>query len=298
MTSLDARALAQRLGGQASGPNRLHCPGPDHSRFDRSLTVWLDPAAPDGFRVHSHAGDDPLMCRDYVRAQLGLSAWRPTGRPDRDGQVPRNRPVDTDNNGVELAQHLWTLRQEVAGTIAETYLRTARHYQGPIPPALGFLPGSRKHPPAMIAAFAIAEEISPGILSVTKSAIRAVHLTKLKSDGSEKADLPAPKIILGRGAKGIPIMLAAPNDRLGLAITEGIEDGLSIREATGLGVWVAGSATRMPALADAVPGYIESVTVIGDNDPAGGQAANSLARRLAERGIVATVKFLKSTKVM
>ena len=91
-------------------------------------------------------------------------------------------------------------------------------------------------------------------------------------------------------------MLAAPNDRLGLAITEGIEDGLSILEATGLGVWAAGSASRMSALADSVPDYIESVTLIGDNDRAGAQAANSLARRLADKGITGRIKFLKSTK--
>jgi hypothetical protein len=193
---------------------------------------------------------------------------------------------------------LWKIRQPLEGSLAETYLRVARHYKGPIPGTLGFLPASGKHPPAMIAAFAIAHETNPGTFSVPQSALRAVHLTKLKPDGTGKADVPAPKIILGRGASGLPIMLAAPNDRLGLAIAEGIEDGLSILEATGLGVWAAGAASRMPALADSVPDYIECVTIIGDNDRAGAQAANSLARRLADRDITAHVKFLKSTKAI
>ena len=42
-----------------------------------------------------------------------------------------------------------------------------------------------------------------------------------------------------------------------LAITEGIEDRLTVHEATGLGAWAAGSASRMPALAYVLPGYIE-----------------------------------------
>src|SRR5262249_38802886 len=45
---------------------------PGHSAGDRSLSVKLDSAAPDGFLVHSFAGDDPIVCRDYVRQKLGL----------------------------------------------------------------------------------------------------------------------------------------------------------------------------------------------------------------------------------
>ena len=40
----------------------------------------------------------------------------------------------------------------------------------------------------------------------------------------------------------------------------------------------------MPALADAVPDYVESVTVIADGDDAGRRNADELARRLFERG--------------
>ena len=47
-------------------------PGPGHSAEDRSLSIKFDDAAPDGFVVHSFAGDDPIACRDYVRSKLGL----------------------------------------------------------------------------------------------------------------------------------------------------------------------------------------------------------------------------------
>ena len=297
MISLDTRSVAQRLGGSPSGPNRVQCPGPGHSRKDRSLTVWIEPDAPDGFRVYSHAGDDVLVCRDYVRAQFGMPAWRAGANPNPNRSGPPLRKTRAEDDRVELARYLWNWRQPIKNSIAETYLRAARHYNGLIPATLGFLPTAGKHPPAMIAAFATAQETEPGTFSVPLSSVRAVHLTRLRPDGSGKADLPNAKIMLGRGAGGVPIMLAAPNDSLGLAITEGIEDGLSIHEATGLGVWVAGSASRMPALAPSVPDYIECVTIIGHNDPAGTQAAKSLAGRLADRGIAARIKFLKSTKV-
>ena len=48
--------------------------------------------------------------------------------------------------------------------------------------------------------------------------------------------------MIGRST-GAPIVLAPLTDALGLAITEGIEDALSVHEATGLGVWAAGSAS-------------------------------------------------------
>jgi hypothetical protein len=57
------------LGGEARG-NRVSCPGPGHGKHDRSLSIKFTHNAPDGFLVHSFAGDDPLDCRDYVRERL------------------------------------------------------------------------------------------------------------------------------------------------------------------------------------------------------------------------------------
>jgi hypothetical protein len=81
---------------------------------------------------------------------------------------------------------------------------------------------------------------------------------------------------------GQPIVLAPVNDLLGLAITEGIEDGLAVHQATGLGVWAAGSATRMPALAHLVPSYIECITVYAHDDTGAGYA-RELAAAIDQR---------------
>jgi putative DNA primase/helicase len=114
--------------------------------------------------------------------------------------------------------------------------------------------------------------------------VEAVHLTLLRPDGSGKAQVDKPKIIVG-SPRGLPIMLAPPNDLLGLAITEGIEDALSAHQATGLGVWAAGAAYFMPKLAAVVPSYIEAVTIYAHADKAGQDGAQQLAAALRKCGI-------------
>jgi 5S rRNA maturation endonuclease (ribonuclease M5) len=76
----DLPSPARALGGEIRG-NQILAPGPGHSALDRSLAVKLDPAAPDGFFVHSFANDDLGACRDYVREKRGLPAFKSKGRP-------------------------------------------------------------------------------------------------------------------------------------------------------------------------------------------------------------------------
>jgi hypothetical protein len=58
------KKLASKLGAEISN-GWLNMRGPGHSKGDRSLGIRLDPAAPDGFWVHSFA-DDPEVCRKHV----------------------------------------------------------------------------------------------------------------------------------------------------------------------------------------------------------------------------------------
>jgi hypothetical protein len=116
-----------------------------------------------------------------------------------------------------------------------------------------------------------------------------VHLTLLKPNGSGKADVEKPKLVIGSPG-ALPIVLAQPNDLLGLIICEGIEDGLTAHEATGLGAWAAASAGRLPVLAAIIPGYIESVTIYAHDDLAGRNGAHELAKALDQRGIEVLVE--------
>ena len=278
----DLKVLARLLDGDVSG-SQVVAPGPGHSRKDRSLSVRLSPSAPDGFIVFSHAGDDWRESRDYVRERMGLP--RRTA-PRRPSEVRRRVPERQEDDGRPLS--LWRRRQPVVRSIAERYLREARGYHGPIPATLGFLPPQGEHPTALIAAFGLATESEPAVIDIADAKVRGVHLVRLAPDGRSRLD----KITVGRGALGSPIIVAPLNDGLGLAITEGIEDALSIHIATGLGAWATGGASRMPAIAEAVPTYCECVTVIGDDNAAGRKNAGELTARLRARGLEAILKII------
>jgi hypothetical protein len=178
----------------------------------------------------------------------------------------------------QLATALWAKRKPVEGTLAERYLFW-RGFAGCPPATLGYLPQHQAHPPAMVAAFGLPQEFEPGVLAPPEN-VTGVHITRLTPTGQKVASKP--KVMLGASA-GLPIVLAPVNDLLGLAITEGIEDGLAAYLATGLGVWAAGADTRMPALASIVPSYVRSVTVFAHND-AGAPYARELAGALIKRG--------------
>jgi hypothetical protein len=109
-----------------------------------------------------------------------------------------------------------------------------------------------------------------------------VHLIKLKPDGSDRLrDDPKCKITIGKDI-AVPIVLAPPNDGLGIAVAEGIEDALIAHQETGLGAWAAGGAARLPMLANAIPDYTECVTILVDDNEAGRRGATKLATRIHE----------------
>jgi hypothetical protein len=195
----------------------------------------------------------------------------------------QKRDQDEAQERLSKALWLWQRRQPIERTAAETYLREARGYCGRLPATPGFLPASGEFPPAMIAPFGMATEIAPGKIVIDEAAIRGVHLTSLKPDGSGKAGTGRDKIMIGKSI-GSPIVLVPVNEGLGLVITEGIEDALSVHDATGLGAWAAGSRSRMPALAARIPAYVECVTVVADADALGRADAEKLAAAIPAHG--------------
>ena len=281
MTALAFDALLQAINGRF-GIHDIACPlcGPEKrspsNRIRRVLRLWY--VSP-GFI-------------SFVCARCGEEGFV------RDRDAPRINPVTRARVASELEQHrqagaaerlrkalaLWRIRQPLRGTIAETYLREARAYNGALPPTLGFLPARDEYLPAMIAAFGIPDEPEPGLLVLPDAKLKGVHLTRLAVDGSDRDCGQKAKIMIGMSS-GAPIVLAPPNDLLGLVISEGIEDGLSAHVATGLGSWVAGSAGRLPAICGAIPHYVEAITVLVDDDEVGRRHANELARRLSARGV-------------
>jgi hypothetical protein len=284
MRTASLRDIARALGGEVSGSQVL-APGPAHGPRDRSLSVRLSATAPDGFLTHSFAGDRFEDCRDHVRSRLDL--------PLRDRMPrPKRRDPDDAKSAPARARWLWHQRQPIAGSLAERYLVETRGLSGPFPATLSFLPARDGYPPTLIAALGLPTEPEPGLLAISDDAVMAVHLIRLKDNGSGKSDIKPNKITVGRAALGSPIVLAPPNDLLALSIVEGIEDALSIHAAVGVGSWASGGATRMPALAATVPRWIECVTVVAHPDDAGRRHATELAKQLEVRGFETILNLL------
>lgn len=266
------------------GDNMLAlCPNCSHLRrkkHDPCLSVLIDRRGV-RWRCH-HCGWDGWQFYDDTRDETAAPI------DPRRIEIERREGEQIDRAAIaerlELARRLWSQRRPIAGSPAEIYLRQARGYSGWIPATLAYLPARAQHPHAMIAAFGIPTEPEPGRLAIDPEAICGVHLTKLAPDGRGKAGTDKDKRIIGRGIRA-PIVLAPVNDLGGMVIAEGIEDALSGHEATGLGAWAAGCASRLPALAAAVPFYVECVSLLVDPDPDGQRHAAALQAALQARQI-------------
>jgi hypothetical protein len=290
MMGLDLNVVNALTGGKL-GTHDVPCPlcGPlkrkPISQRKQVLRIWHSEPAFASFHC-ARCGE-----KGYVRDTTAVSLDPAAIARAKAEVAERDRVLGVER--LSKAKWLWAKRRSIYGSLAETYLREARGYQGAIPSTLAFLPARGEYGPAMIAAFGIPEEPEPGHITIADDAVRGVHLTRLAPDGSGKAGTDKDKIMIGMSA-GWPIVLAAPNDLLGLAVTEGIENALSVHEATGLGAWAAGSASRLPALAPALPTYIEAVKIIMDDDVDGRRHAHELAARLSDRNIEVRLVLLRA----
>jgi Toprim domain len=279
--------IMDSLTGGRPGPHDVPCPlcGPlkrsARGRRKRTLRIWrVEP----GFATYYCA-----RC-----SQSGFTRDHYSSPPDpiklakAHAEIAQHRRIITAAR-LSMARWLWSRRRPVFRSVVQTYL-AARGYRGTIPPTLGFLPASKGHPPALIAAFGFATEVEPGVIRIADDAVVGVHLIKLKPDGGDRLrdddldDDDEAKITIGKDIIA-PIILAPFNDLLGLCIAEGIEDALIAHQATELGAWAAGSASRMPGLGDLVPSYTETVTIAVDDNDAGHRGSAGLAQRLHARGI-------------
>jgi putative DNA primase/helicase len=278
-----ARAVKLRRVGRELVGACVVCGGDDRFAVDPKRAIWNCRGC--------GKGGDVIALQQHIDGSSFADAVRALTVGERSASIrrtppPASKPKSDDTylkQQARKAAWLWSQRQPLAGSIGERYLREARGYGGRLPPTLGFLPAREDRHPAMVAAFAMAPETEPTVLG-EPSDVASVHLTLLKADGSSKVDTKPNKIIVGSPASR-PIVLAPINDLLGLAITEGIEDGLSVAWALGIGAWAAGAAGFMSPLAGVVPSYVEAVTIYAHRDPAGERGAGSLGDRLVARGI-------------
>ncbi len=208
-------------------------------------------------------------------------------RPSR-AQVEQFRATSAKQHEIArvkrlgTAHWLWGQRRPPGRTVVETYLR-ARGYLGPIPRTIGFLPATKGYAPSMIAVYGVAHEIAPGEIDIADAAVTGVHITRLLPDGTWRERSGDAKIAIGNDITE-PIVLAPPTDLLSLGIVEGIEKGLILHQDTGCGVWAAGCAGKLPKLAQHVPRFISSVTIIVDPDIDGRRNSEALGDLLLDHG--------------
>lgn len=206
---------------------------------------------------------------DFLDALAALACRVGTGGA---GESARHRPrrtraVTTEPTSTPIAVRIWQATQPDSGPI-HAYLR-ARGLSGDVPVSLRFHPALRYEReivgefPAMV-----------GPLVNAKDEVVGIHRTYLQADGSAKADVLKPKMFLG-AVRGAAIRLC---DDVGetIAITEGIETGLAVQEATGLPTWVAGSAGNLRSIE--LPASVIRVYICADHDENGvGQREAELA---------------------
>ena len=214
------------------------CPGPGHSPRDRSLCIRLEAGAPDGFVVHSFAGDDPLACKDYVRSKLGLPPWQPGDEQDRrihpskvrawdrsavDAQAEDRTRTEDDLIRIKRATEIWNEACDPRGTLAEQYLRsrclnltddvagTVLRFH-PRTPWRNENTGRTDRVPALIALFR----------SIDDDSITAIHRIALNADGTK----------IERRMLGVVQRAAVKLDPLGneIAIGEGVETCMAARQ--------------------------------------------------------------------
>jgi putative DNA primase/helicase len=198
---MDARHAARALGGETIGRQQVICPGPGHSRGDRSLSVRF---TGDDFIVHSFAGDDPIECRDYVRERLGLEPFGHGSSRTHGPALPRDpQPaVDDISDRIGWARSIWRATKPAKGTLVERYLVETRRLELPDTVCIRFHPRLKftrtgEFYPTMVCA----------MVDIHTNEFTGVHRTYL-TEGARKAGVLTLGRKLGSAIKIVPTRLS------------------------------------------------------------------------------------------
>jgi putative DNA primase/helicase len=248
------RSWAFALGGVVSG-NSVLAPGPGHRRTDRSMSLTVSAGSSDGFVVFSHAGDDWKVCRDYVRARLGMGAFQPK-------QVINieQRPEDIY---CELALKIWHQSADSRGTVVELYLKS----RGLELPDEAAKEAIRFHSNCYFRG-----ERLPTMVCLVRNIVtnepQGIHRTALTMKGTAvKRDGKTFRLSLGAVAGGAIKLDPNEDVTMGLCIGEGVETCLSGRMMGYRPVWSVLSTGGIAAF-PVLPG-INGLTIFGEHDARG-----------------------------
>lgn len=195
------------------------------------------------------------------------SLWRAIRDPEP--RLPTSEPFRQSKDCSNFIRYLWDTSLLACGTTVETYLRN-RQIVSITPPSLRWLPNHPHTPsntrwPVMLAAVVSAD-----------GELRALHRTYLNPNGSGKAAVDQPKKSLGP-IRGYSCHLGEAGEDL--AVSEGIETGLSFQLVTGIPTWAALNAGNLRSLILPPLPIASFVTIAADADEPGLKAAEDAAAR-------------------
>lgn len=253
---------ARKLRGEVFA-RQIRCPGPGHTRHDRSLSLKPSAKSSLGYIFKSFAGDSFERCADHIRERLGLPAFAPGGCPPVARPDPAADDIDNADDSARsaLALSIWEEGTPIRWTPAEIYLRDDRQLR--LARDLDWHRVLRYHKKcrfeganhrAMIALYHDCLTDEP----------RAIHRTFLTREGHKigRAMLGPVK---GCAIKLDPLPLQECSGTL--AIGEGIESTLAGRIFGYQPAWALGSAGAIGSF-PIIPG-VEKLIIFGENDRSG-----------------------------
>lgn len=246
-----------------------------------------------------YAGDQRWHCfgcgeggdvLDFVRKLHGVglrdAAGMLTGSNLPVVAMPRlEQPTDADRDTIREAVEIWRNSYAIGGTPAERYLRN-RGITIRLPDCLRFsmLRFGRRGPlPALVALVAGPDDQPCGI--------QRIFLT----DDGRKANLPDGKVKFSLGRiRGGAIRLT-PGAVSGMILSGSVEDGLSLMEIEGRGVWAAPGEEMLAGMM--LPEPVRSVVIGADADEAGYRfAAKARDKFMSEGRMVRVIVPMNGAK--
>jgi hypothetical protein len=272
-TRTTARDIVRALGGKWHGRYGLaRCPAHDDREPSFSVRQMRD-----GPALHCFAG---CAFKDVVGELKARGIWDETCSPDRSTRIaPPDRALD-EGRRTDYARSLWDRANPIAGTRAETYLRTRGIALPPIgTKALRFLPRLKHTPtgrdyPCMIA----------GLTDWTNRLV-AVQRTYLSDDGTAKAPVMAAKMTVGPMGHAAVKLIEPKGETLALA--EGVETALSAYALHFIPAWATLSAQRLSKIR--IPAHIRRLVIFADEGSVGRDEAARAAQFYRACGFSAMV---------
>ncbi|MZR29657.1 DUF7146 domain-containing protein [Sneathiella litorea] len=271
------RSTASEIITALGGRNGVCC-CPAHN--DRKPSLSIIDSEDGNVIVHCFAGCEYSDIKDELRRRGLLPEWQLSEvDPERQTRIDaerRKRDAETrekDRQRFKWCRSIWKESQEATETPVAVYLASRGIDEAP--PTIRFHKALRHADTGLYFGAMVA-----AVTQWPSSKISGLHRTFLLPDGTGKAQLSSPKKMMGQCAGGA-VRLATIGKIL--AITEGIETGLSVQQETGIPTWAALSAGGIESLIVPPREVVPEIRIFADNDKNG--RGNRAAEKAAERWI-------------